>query len=86
MIMGAGGFLFDTVWGKAAALAAGLLVLFSTWLWRHDVRVAERATTEFRVSVEKAKEKVRAKAVKARKPAALPGAADRLRQSACRDC
>jgi hypothetical protein len=40
MIQVLGAFFFNTVWGKALAIAAGAL---SVWLWRHDTRVAAQA-------------------------------------------
>lgn len=86
MIQIVGRFFFDTVAGRAVAIAAGALVMFSAWLWRHDTRVAEQARSEFVTQTNKETEKARAKAVQARKPADEPGAAGRLLNSSCRDC
>jgi hypothetical protein len=38
-----GSFRFDTAWGKAVALAAGVVMMFSAWLVAHDAGVASQA-------------------------------------------
>ena len=86
MMLAIGNFVFNTRLGQAAAAGLGIVAMFFVWLWRHDVRVAERARTDFAIQVTKETEKARDKAVKARKPAELPGAADRLLKLHCRDC
>jgi hypothetical protein len=86
MIALIGSYIFDTRLGKVAAVAVGAAVMFAAWLWQHDMRVADRATSTFATQVNKSQEKLRAKAVQARKPASEPGAAERLRKLHCRDC
>ena len=86
MMLAVGNFVFNTRLGQAAAAGLGIVAMFFVWLWRHDVRVAHQARSEFATQVKQETEKARDKAVKARKPAELPGAADRLLKQHCRDC
>lgn len=79
-------FVFDNPIGKLVAGAALVVTVFGLWLWRHDHKVAEAAKVEVVQDINAQAKDLANEAVKARAPAARPGAADRLRKSACRDC
>jgi hypothetical protein len=78
--------MLSTRGGQGAVLALGAAALFFSWLWRHDTKVAAKATTEIVRSLNADAEKKVNEAVKARAPASRPGAAERLRRDSCRDC
>lgn len=79
-------FVFDNPVGKA--LAGGTLVVgvFMTWLFFHDAKIEAAAKTEVIADINTQAEKLSDEALKARAPAARPGAVERLRRSACSDC
>ena len=69
---------------RYAAVALGALAIGG--LWRHDVKVAAGAETAVIERSEVAGKKAEAKAAKAHRAAAKPGAAARVLQKYCRDC
>jgi hypothetical protein len=79
--------VLSTRGGQGAVLALGAAALFFSWLWRHDTKVAAKATTEIVRSLNSDAEKKANEAVKARAPSLRTGAALRLRDATnCRDC
>ena len=65
------------------ALAGFLAIVgWSTWLHRHDAKVATVAVEK----IDKQARKKTTEAIKARAPANMPGSEDRLRQRFCIDC
>lgn len=79
-------FFFDNAIGKAIAAVTLALAVFSGWLWQHDRKVVRQAKVEVVQQINKETEKKADEAIKARAPAERPGAAERLRKGACRDC
>lgn len=71
---------------RYAAAALGVVAIFSLWLWRHDAKIEARAEAKVIERSVEAGKKANAEAGKAHDAAARPGAAERLRKSACRDC
>ena len=80
------GFLFDTLLGQIVAAVLGLTLMFSIWLWQHDNKIEARATTTLTNKLNSSAETLTNEALKSRAPAALPGAAERLRKGSCADC
>lgn len=80
------GFIFDTVLGKAVAIALLALTTFGAWLLHHDSKVEQAATNAVILELNTQAEKITDEAIKAREPAARPGAAARLRATSCADC
>lgn len=80
------GFIFDTVLGKAVAIALLALTTFGAWLIHHDSKVELAATNAVILELNTQAEKITDEALKAREPAARPGAAERLRAGSCADC
>lgn len=75
--------------GQAGAILLGAITLYGAWhgwLWQHDNKIEAKAKAEVVGSLNSSAEKLGHEAVKARAPALRPGAATRLRESACRDC
>lgn len=71
---------------RYAAVALGVVAIFGAWLWRHDSKIEARAETRVIERSVKAGKKANAEASKAHAAAARPGAAQRVRVNACRDC
>lgn len=80
------GFFFDTLLGNALAAVLLVLTTFGTWLIHHDSKVELAATNAVILELNTQAEKITDEALKAREPAARPGAAARLRAGSCSDC
>lgn len=80
------GFVFDTKLGKLVVAGVLAVFTFGVWLWQHDNKVEVRAEAKVLERSAEAGNKANEKATKAHDAAARPGAAERLRKSACRDC
>ena len=79
-------FFFETKLGKLTAGALLVAGLFIAWLIPHDVKVAAKAEQTVVERAEDFGTKANAKNEKVRRDAAKPGAAERMRAKACRDC
>lgn len=75
-------FAFDNPLGKFVVGGLGLVAVFSVWLYSHDAKVR----ADLRASDREMGAKANEKADEHYSAAGKPGAPDRLRKSACRDC
>jgi hypothetical protein len=71
---------------RYAVAVAGIVAIVVLWLWRHDAKIEARAEAAVIERSVEAGKKANAKADNAHAAAARPGAAERLRRNACRDC
>lgn len=79
-------FVFDNPIGKAIAGGALVIGVFFGWLFLHDAKIENAATTKVVTTINTHAEKLTNEALKAREPASRPGAALRLRHNYCSDC
>lgn len=85
IIAGILAFLANPV-GRWLVTTACVATFFGAWLWRHDVKVAQRAEEAVLERSAKAGKKAAAKSVSAHRAAAKPGAAARAMRKYCVDC
>jgi hypothetical protein len=76
------GYSFAPWLVKTVLTGVAFVALFAGWLITHDAKVVQKE----RASVQAKGEKIRAKAIEARRAADAPGSAERVRSKYCRDC
>ncbi len=86
MILTLADFAFNTRLGKWTLAMAAFALMFTTWLVRHDSKVAAKAETKVIERSEKAGQIASKKSEKEHAKASKDGAAERLLRSSCRDC